>query len=271
MSTGEDWGRGWALVTGASVGLGEEIARVLASRGFPLVITARNEQRLEALAHELSQTYDARVRVIPADLSQPGSADRLASEVRDMDLPVEVLVNNAGIGQWGPYLALDGTEELEMLHLNVEALTVLTRGLLPGMVERGYGRILNVASTAAFVPGPWMTVYYATKAYVLSYSEALGEELRDTGVSVTCLCPGPTRTHFQLRAGMRPPPVLAGRMMEASPVARAGVDGLFRQKRVVVPGLMNRLITFAPRILPRALLLRVVKRIQVNRGREGEG
>ncbi len=274
MNAQGDWGRGWALVTGASTGLGEAMSRLLAARGFPLVITARSGDRLQALATELRDVHDREVRVLAGDLSQPGAAQALVDEVESLGLAVEVLVNNAGFGKWGGYLDLDADDELEMLRLNMETPTVMTRRLLPAMVERGYGRILNVASTGAFFPGPLMTVYYATKAYLLSYSQALNEELRDTGVSVTCLCPGPTATRFQRRAAMRHTSLQALGLMESASVARAGLDGLFREKALVVPGLVNKATTMVPRFLPRALLPKLVRQAQAGRSPgspEGEG
>lgn len=251
-----------ALVTGASAGLGLDMARILAERGHHLVLTARSEERLRALARELEEAHGIRAHVVPADLAVPGAGPALAREVLERELEVEVLVNNAGFGQWGAYPELDADEEAAMLRLNVEALTQLTRALLPGMLERGRGRILNVASTAAFLPGPGMTAYYATKAYVLSYSQGLDEELRGTGVWVSCLCPGPTRTEFQERAGMRIPASLQASVLDSRTVARAGVDGLFRGRRIIVPGLLNRLTALAPRFLPRSWVTRIVGRIQ---------
>jgi short-subunit dehydrogenase len=259
------WGRGWALVTGASGGLGEDMARLLAARGFPLILTARSGDRLERLAAELADAHGVQVRVLPEDLARPGAARGLAERVEALGTPVEVLVNNAGFGQRGPYPELDGEDELEMMRLNMEAVTVLTRRILPRMLQRGYGRILNVASTAAFLPGPLMTVYYATKAYVLSYSEALAEELRESGVSVTCLCPGPTRTGFHRRASLGHSRLLALGLMESEEVARAGVDGLFREKGLVVPGLYNKLTTLLPRILPRKIVPKIVRLVQAAR------
>lgn len=251
-----------ALVTGASAGLGLDMARILAGRGHDLVLTARTESRLQVLAAELEREHGVRAHVFPADLGLPGAGPALARAVEDQGLKVEVLVNNAGFGQWGPYPELDAEGEAAMLRLNMEALTQLTRALLPGMLERGRGRILNVASTAAFLPGPGMTAYYATKAYVLSYSQGLDEELKGTGVWVCCLCPGPTRTEFQERAGMKIPASLQASVLDSHPVALAGVEGLFRGKRIIVPGLLNRLTALAPRFLPRSWVTKMVGSIQ---------
>lgn len=271
MTSPGPWGRGWALVTGASAGLGEDMARLLAARGFPLLVSARSTEKLEALAREVGETHDVEVRVLPKDLSIPGAAGELADRVEALGVPVEVLVNNAGFGQFGPYLEQDAQEELDLIRLNMEALTHLTRRLLPAMVKQGYGRILNVASTAAFFPGPLMTVYYATKGYVLSYSEGLAEELSDTGVTVTCLCPGPTRTEFQRRASMQHSGLMNFGVMESGEVARAGLDGLFAGKRVVIPGFLNRLSVLSPRFLPRAVVPKIVEMIQAGRKNRGDG
>lgn len=260
----------FALVTGASRGLGADMARELARRGIPLVLTARSRPEMEALARELVEAHGVTVHVVPGDLGRPGGADELARRVEALGVPISFLVNNAGFGQWGPYPDLDPDEERAMIRLNMEALTVLTRYVLPGMLRRGHGRVMNVASTAAFLPGPLMTVYYATKAYVLSYSEALDRELRGTGVTVTCLCPGPTETAFQERARMRRSGLLRLGLMESAPVARAGIRGMLRGRRLVVPGIMNRLTTLLPRFLPRRWVPMLVESIQAARG-DGEG
>jgi len=258
-----------ALVTGASGGLGAEMARDLARRGSSLILTARSRVPMEALARELSGARGVSVRVLPEDLSVAGAANRLADRIESEGLEVDLLVNNAGFGQWGPWLELDAREETGMIRLNVEALTSLTRRFAPAMVARGRGRILNVASTAAFVPGPGMSVYYATKAYVLSFSEALAEELRGTGVTVTCLCPGPTPTGFQARLGAS----ASGRtgVAEVAPdrVARAGIDGALHGRRLVIPGLVNRVTPLLPRFLPRRWVPKLVAWVQADRSPAG--
>ncbi len=258
-----------ALVTGASGGLGAEMARELARRGFSLILSARSREPMEALAREAGAAHGTAVRVFPEDLSVPGAADRLADRVESAGLAVDLLVNNAGFGQWGSWLELDPREEVEMIRVNVEALTSLTRRFAPAMAARGGGRILNVASTAAFVPGPGMAVYYATKAYVLSFSEALAEELRGSGVTVTCLCPGPTPTGFQARIGAGPSSRLG--MAEVAPerVARVGIDGALRGRRLVVPGLVNHLTPLLPRFLPRSWVPKLVAWVQADRTTTG--
>ena len=195
--------RGTAVVTGASSGIGLEIARLLAADGYDLLLVASAEKKLLEVATRFSHEFGKTVAALAVDLARPDGARSLLDEIERRGLAVEVLVNNAGFGVYGPFAGADLAHTLEMIQVNVASLTELTRGVLPGMTARQSGRILNVASTAAFQPGPLMAVYYATKAYVLSFSEALANELSGTGVTVTALCPGPTRTAFQERAGLR--------------------------------------------------------------------
>ena len=191
------------LITGASSGIGRELARQFAGDGADLVLIARSEDRLRDLAGELTAEYGVTVEVVPADLSQPGSPDQIVQTLAQQQTDVDVLVNNAGFGARGPVAGLGVQRQLEMIEVNVAALTRLTALLLPGMLERRRGDILNVASTAAFQPGPNSAVYYATKAYVLSFTEALAEEVRGSGVRVSCLAPGPTDTGFAVQAARR--------------------------------------------------------------------
>jgi hypothetical protein len=245
------------LITGASGGIGLELAHVFAAHGHPLILVARSTAKLEALAAELQAKYKVDVAVIAADLGAPGAATALHAEVAKRGLTVEILVNNAGFGLYGPYLELDGDEELKMIQLNISALTDLTKRFLPGMVQRGRGGVLNVASTAAFQPGPGMAVYYATKAYVLSYSEALHHELKGTGVTVTALCPGPTRSGFQAVAGFGAKPAIERVMMEARPVAQEGYDAFMKKEAVRIPGTFNKLGAFSIRLVPRRTAVKV--------------
>jgi len=255
-----------ALVTGASAGIGMELARRLAAGGHDLVLVARRADELRALAESLAAAHGVTAHVIPADLADPAVPQRLFDEVSARGLAVDVLVNNAGFGLLGPFADADPGRTMAMVRVNVAALTHLTGLFLPGMRERGRGRILNVASTAAFQPGPLMAVYYATKAYVLSFSEALHKELAGTGVTVTCLCPGPTKTEFAAASGMAGTMIFSGpNVMAAGPVADAGYRGMMKGKRVVVPGLFNRLLIGAGRLAPRGLVLTLVKRFQEKR------
>lgn len=252
-----------ALITGASGGIGEALTQCFAHHGFDLVLVARTESKLHELGRSLGERHGIRATVIAADLADPISPARLTTQLEAGGLTVDVLVNNAGFANYGRFVDLDLDDELRLLQVNVVALTQLTGLLLPGMVSRRYGRILNVASTAAFMPGPLMAVYYASKAYVLSFSEALSNELQESGVSVTALCPGPTRTGFQARAQMEASKLVRGRqIMDAATVARAGYAGLMKGEAVVIPGMKNRVQTFLPRLLPRALVRRAVRNAQ---------
>ena len=250
-------GRPVTLVTGASAGLGAEFARQCAKRGDELVLVARRRDRLEALATEIGGGD-----VISADLAEPGAPARLIADLAERGLDVATLINNAGFGLIGRFAELPADRQLEMIDLNMRALTELTHLVLPGMLEHGSGAILNVASTAAFQPGPGMAVYFATKAFVLSFSEALHQELRGSGVRVSALCPGPTATEFGEVAGFRRP-VPARLSADAASVVAAGLKGLDRNRAVVVPGLTNKVSAVASRFVPRASMRRIVARLKL--------
>jgi short-subunit dehydrogenase len=255
-----------ALVTGASGGIGEDLARLIAAGGRDLVLLARSTDKLSALAGELTRAHKVAVTVLPADLSLPDAAARVARELADRQITVDILVNNAGFGTSGAFARGDSQELLRMLHVNILALTMLTRELLPAMLERRRGRVLNVASIAAFQPGPFMAGYYATKAYVLSLSEALSVETAGTGVTVTCLCPGPTHTGFQERAGMQKTRVFKVlRVMRSADVAREGYDAMMAGRSIVIPGLMNKITVQSVRVTPRAVVARIVKALNSDR------
>jgi uncharacterized protein len=254
-----------ALVTGASGGIGEDLARELAARQYNLVLVARSADKLEALGQELRQKYGIESTIIAMDLSTPDAAERLNKELETRQLSIDVLINNAGFADYGEFWNLDGNKTAQMLHLNITTLTMLSRTLLPGMVARKKGRIMNVASTAAFMPGPLMSVYYASKNYVLALSEGLSEELAGTGVTVTALCPGPVETGFQARAAMENSKLLKNPMnpmMASHEVAKQGIAALERGQRVIIPGTMNQLLAMVPRWLPRAIVPRMVKNAQ---------
>ena len=255
-----------ALVTGASGGIGEELARLLAAGGANLVLVARSHDKLAALARDLSAAHRVQARALACDLSAPDATDRIVAELRAHGIAVDILVNNAGFATYGLFVETPADEEARLLQVNIVALTNLTKRLLPGMVERRHGRVLNVASTAGFQPGPLMAVYYASKAYVLSLSEALANETEGTGVSVTCLCPGPTKTGFQDRARMRESKLFTTlAVMSAADVARAGYDGMMAGRAIVIPGLSNKLAVQVLRVSPRAMATRVVRRLQERR------
>ncbi|HEX9399321.1 MAG TPA: SDR family oxidoreductase [Anaeromyxobacter sp.] len=253
--------RGWALITGASSGIGADLARVFAAEGRDLVLVARTRPALDALAAELATRHGVRVRVVQADLSAPGAAGRLHAALDADGLFVETLVNDAGFGMHGQFVSLDPERQSSMMQLNVVALTELCRLFAPEMGRRARGEILNVASTAAFQPGPLMAVYCATKAYVVSFSAALADELRPAGVAVSCLCPGPTATGFADAAGL---PAL--KLFRASPpmlsidVAAAGRAALRRRTSVAIPGLRNRLLAGSMRLVPIAAAAGLARR-----------
>ena len=243
-----------ALVTGASSGIGAELARAFARRDHDLVLTARSEAPMQSLAHDLRAAHGVRVDVVPADLATTDGPDRLLDAIRALGHEIDVLVNNAGFATYGRFDIIPAQDDLDLLRVNVVAPTRLAKALLPAMIARGHGGVLNVASTAAFQPGPGMATYYASKSYLLHLSEALDEELRDSGVTVTALCPGPTTSGFQRRAGIEGSRLdrLGGRIMhDAARVAEEGVRAFARGQRVYVPGTLNRLGALLPRFVPR--------------------
>jgi short-subunit dehydrogenase len=246
-----------ALVTGASAGLGIEFARQLSTRGRRLVLVARQKERLDELAKELGNA-----RAVAIDLSKSDSAAKLMADIEVNGETVDLLVNNAGFGLIGRFARLDALLERQMIDLNVGALTDLCRAVAPAMIERKSGAILNVASTAAFQPGPKMAVYFATKAFVLSFSEALHEELKPHGIKVSCLCPGPTRTEFGEVAGFGGNVLFEPIAMEPRVVVRAGLAGLDQNRAVVVPGAINKLGAFGTRFLPRPLVRKIAGAIK---------
>ncbi len=255
-----------ALITGASGGIGLELARLCAKGGHDLILVARNQAKLDEVAKYLSGMYQIRAEVIAADLSDAEAPQAIMQEIASRGMAVDVLINNAGFGEWGLFGRADLDRQLQMIQVNISALTMLTRLALPGMVSRHRGRILNVASSAGFVPGPLMAVYYATKAFVISFSEAISNELKGTGITVTALCPGPTRTGFMERAGMQGSNLFSGpNVMAVEPVALAGYRGMMRGKVVVVPGLATKLLIFSVRLGPRWMVRRIARWFQEGR------
>jgi hypothetical protein len=251
-----------AVITGASSGIGRDLAELFARDKRSLVLVARREERLRELAADLQSRYGIEAEVMPLDLSDQSAPQRLMDMIDNAGFAITDLVNNAGFGARGEFAGLETQRQVDMLQVNVTALTHLSRLILPDMLERGRGRILNVASTAAFQPGPFMAVYYASKSYVLSFSNALSEELEGSGVTVTCLCPGATRTEFQEESDMENTLLFKYGVMDAAGVARAGYDGMRRGKRMVVPGLPNKVLAKGSRLIPRKLSLKVVRKLQ---------
>lgn len=255
--------RALALVTGASGGIGRAIAERFAQDGYDLVITARDADALRRIADDWSVRHRVTVTPIATDLSRPGAADALADTLAQRGLVPDHLVNNAGVGLYGLFADTRLDDELAMMTLNMTAATVLTKRLLPGIVARR-GRILNVASTASFQPGPYMSVYYATKAYLLSFSEALAEELAGTGVTVTALCPGPTASGFQDKAAMHDSALVKDRRLPAADeVGAAGYDAMRAGRRVYVHGASNRALVQTLRVTPRRMVTALVRRMSV--------
>jgi len=252
-----------ALVTGASAGIGEAIARQLASRGHGVTLVARREERLRALAGELSEGHGVRAEAIAADLGDAAARDQLAAQIEDLGLEVEILVSNAGFGDPATVVDSDRERLLAMLRLNCEALLDLQARYLPAMVGRGRGAVINIASTAAFQPIPGTATYAATKAFVLSLSEAVHEELKGTGVTLTAVCPGPVKTEFMKAAGIeQAEEQLPGVFwMTSEAVANAAVDAAENGKRAVVPGLLNRAGALTGQHAPRMLVLPLAKRL----------
>jgi short-subunit dehydrogenase len=244
---------GTALITGASAGLGAEYAKLFAADKHDLVLVARRRDRLEALARELEASHGIKARVVAADLGASGGAAHVLEEVRRLGLQIDFLVNNAGFGASGAFAVLDAARQLEMIQLNIVALVTLTRALLPAMIARRSGRILNVGSTAGFPPGPFMAVYYASKAFVNSFSEGLSYELRGTGVTATVSCPGATATEFAGVAGNSRSLLFRLGAANAATVARQGYAAMMKGKAMVIHGFKNKLTVQSLRISPRAI------------------
>ncbi|MBN2003668.1 MAG: SDR family oxidoreductase [Anaerolineae bacterium] len=255
-----------ALITGASSGIGRELVPLFAQDGVNLVLVARDRGRLESLAADLRAKYNVNVTVVPQDLAQPTSPGVIYQTLKAQDITVDFLVNNAGTQVYGAIQDTDVTQQLSLIQVNLTALTHLTMLLLPEMLKRGGGRILNVASTGGFAPAPLNAIYCATKAYVLNFSEAIARDLEHTGVSVTCLCPGPTRTDFAQRAGIEDLRLFRLSSMDASRVAQAGYAGMMKGKTTVVPGLFNKLMALSIRFTPRRIVTRLGKYVMARAG-----
>lgn len=251
-----------ALITGASFGIGLELARIFARENHNLVLVARSADRLRQHASDLEKAHGTRSLILAADLTEPGAPAYVIDQTARADIIVDALVNNAGFGQYGLFAENDLEECLRQIQLNVTTLTHLTRLYLPGMIERQSGRILNVASTAAFQAGPLMAVYFATKAYVLHFSEAIANELQGTGVTVTCLCPGPTATEFHKRANATGMRFLRMGSMDARTVGEDGYRALMAGKPVVISGFKNWMVAQSVRFAPRRIVAAIVRKTQ---------
>lgn len=255
-----------ALITGASNGLGYDIASVFAENGYNVILVARNKQKLLDLANQARQMFGVSAHVIAKDLARPGSPAEIFRDLQSKNIPIDVLVNNAGFGLLGPFGYSRAGEQIDMLDVNIMAPVRLTALFLPPMLLRGNGRILNIASTAGFQPGPFMAGYYASKSFVVSFSVGLAEELKNRGVTVSVLCPGPMATGFRARAGVKQPALMASLAdMDSRVVAQSGFEGLMAGNVIIVPGMLNRLGTIAARIVPMTLAARVVGTVQKKR------
>lgn len=252
-----------ALITGASNGIGLELAKVHASKGGDLVLVARNKSKLEELKTELENQYKIKVYIIDKDLSANNSAQEVYDQTTKQNIQIDYLVNNAGFGDFGMFVETDWDKELRMINLNMTTLTQFTKLYLQDMVKRKSGKIMNVASTAAFQSGPTMAVYYATKAYVLSFSEAVDNEVRDKGITVTTLCPGATESGFQAAAAMEESNLVKGKKLPTSKeVAEYGYAAMLKGKTVAIHGLMNWIMANSVRFTPRAIVVKLTRKIQ---------
>ena len=251
-----------ALITGASSGIGLELAKLFAQSGRNLILVARSETKLETLREQLVNEHKVHVEVIVADLAEVDAAVSLVEEVNSRKLVVDILVNNAGFGELGKFAEISLERQMNMVRLNVVTVVQLTRLLLPEMIKRKGGGVLNVGSTAAFQPGPNMAVYYATKAFVLSFTEALHEELIDSNIKVVCLSPGPTETGFGEDSGMSATKVFTSNTMDSKSVAEAGLKAYESNRSNVIPGFKNKVGAFMTRLVPRSLVRKLVKKLQ---------
>jgi short-subunit dehydrogenase len=253
-----------ALITGGSSGIGKELAYLFAKDGYDLVLVARNKDNLQLIREEITHRFRVNCYLIVKDLEDPEAPHQIYHELQQKKITVDFLVNNAGFGSYGEFRKVDLQIDIGMIEVNIKALTVLTKIFLPEMIRQRAGGILNIASTASFQPGPLMAVYYATKAYVLSFTEALANELQGTGVTATAFCPGPTDTGFAQRAKLGVAKLQSG-VMDAQKVAQIGYRGFMKKKVVVIPGIQNSLLTFFVRFLPRKTVTGIMQMIQNRR------
>ena len=251
-----------AIITGASNGIGLELAKIHASKGDDLVLVARNKQKLDELKRELEAAHKVKVYTIGKDLSLPHAAKEVYDETTRQQISIDYLINNAGFGDFGMFAETDWNKEFQMINLNITAVTHFTKLYLQDMVKRRSGKIMNVASTAAFQPGPTMSVYCATKAYVLSFSEAVNNEVSDKGITVTALCPGPTASGFQEAAAQEESKIVKGKKMpSAKAVAEYGYRAMMSGKTVAIHGLMNSILANSVRLMPRSLVVKVTRNL----------
>ena len=249
------------LITGASSGLGMELAKLFAADGSDLVLVARREERLIELADELKSEHGIEVHVLPKDLSNKTAPKEIFSHLNKENIEIDVVVNNAGFGNKGQIADLDTDLQLDMIQVNLVALTHLTRLFITGIIERGYGGILNVGSLAGFQPGPNLAVYYATKAYVLSFTEALAEEISNPNIKISCLAPGPVKTEFGEKSDLEDSLLFKLSLMEMAPVVKAGYEGFRKGQTIIIPGLKQQIVPFLNRFTPRLLVRKIAKKL----------
>ncbi len=249
------------LITGASSGLGMELAKLFAADGSDLVLVARREERLIELADELKSEHGIEAHVLPKDLSKKSAPKEIFSHLNKEKIEIDVVVNNAGFGKKGHIADLDTDLQLDMIQVNLVALTHLTRLFITGIIERGYGGILNVGSLAGFQPGPNLAVYYATKAYVLSFTEALAEEISNPNIKISCLAPGPVKTEFGEKSDLEDSLLFKVSLMEMAPVVKAGYEGFRKGQTIIIPGLKQQIVPFLNRFTPRLLVRKIAKKL----------
>ncbi len=255
-----------ALITGASGGIGYEFAQLLAKDQYNLVLVSRSEDKLEHIKKDLENRYGIQVIQLPWDLSYPETPEKIYEYIKSKKIAVEVLINNAGVGTWGAFAQSDWKRESATIQINMVTVAQLIHLFLPNMLRQGKGKILNIASTAAFQPGPLMAGYYASKAYVLSLSEAIANEIKGSGVSVTTLCPGPTQTGFQSAASVKPVKLFSSKKLPtAKDVAEYGYQAMLAGKTIAVHGMKNKILVFLVRFLPRSITTHLVKKMQESR------
>ena len=248
-----------ALITGASNGLGVEFAKIHAAKGDNLVLVARSKDKMNLLKAEIEKRHDVSVYVIGRDLSETGAPKTIYNELKTQKIHVDYLINNAGFGDFGLYEKSNWEKQLQMINLNITAVAYFTRLFLPDMIKNKYGKILNIASTASFQPGPTMSVYFASKAFVLSFSEAVANEVKGTGVTVTALCPGATATGFKTAASLDNSNLFKGEIATSKSVAEYGYKAMMKGKTVVIHGLMNKIMAFSVRFAPRNVVTAIAK------------
>ncbi len=249
------------LITGASSGLGMELAKLFAADGSDLVLVARREERLNELAEQLKSEHGVEIHVLPKDLSKKSAPKEIFSHLNKENIQIDIVVNNAGFGNKGHVADLDTDLQLDMIQVNLVALFHLTRLFIPGIIERGYGGVLNVGSLAGFQPGPNLAVYFATKAFVLSFTEALAEEVSNPNIKISCLAPGPVKTEFGEKSDLEDSLLFKVSLMDMEPVVKAGYQGFRKGQTIVIPGLKQQIVPFLNRFTPRLLVRKIAKKL----------